>query len=166
MPQAQITNIAGADGEGFSSGPVMQDVVNTTTTAILNGALVAIQTPVTTTTTTIFGFGTATSVATTAPLNVGIAGVGVGATIAAAGAVGQAGGRGLIVTHGHARALVDNTTTPTVVGHRLIIGGTTAGCLSDSGTTAGTLGLNYGVVLEALATTTTGTLVNIWFEKM
>jgi hypothetical protein len=164
MPQAQLTNIAGADGEGFSSGPVMQDIVNTTTTAILSGALVAIQTPITTTTTTIFGVGTATSVATTAPLNIGIGSAG-GSSIAAAGAVGQAGGFGLAVTHGHTRALVDSTTTPTVVGHRLIIGGTTAGCLSDAGTTTAAAGLNYGVVLEVLTTVAAGTLVNIWFEK-
>jgi hypothetical protein len=167
MPQAQLTNVAGADGESFATGPVMQDVCNTTTTAIPTGALVAIQTPITGTTTTIFGVGNATSVATTAPLNVGIcaSGKGGGTSISAAGTAGQAGGLGQIVTHGHVRALVDNTTTPTVVGHRLIIGGTTAGCLSDSGATTAAAGVNYGVVLEALTPTTTGTLTNIWFEK-
>ena len=167
MPQAQLTNIAGADGEAFATGPVVQDVTNSTTTAIPLGTLVALQTPITTTTTTIFGVGAATSVATTAPLNVGVAigGAAPSTSIAAAGAVATAGGTGQAVIHGHCRALVDNTTTPTVVGHRLIIGGTTAGCLSDAGTTTAAAGLNYGVVLEALTPTTTGTLTNIWFEK-
>ena len=172
MPQAQITNIAGADAEGFSSGPVVQDVCNTTTTAIAFGTLVAIQTPITTTTTTIFGVGAATSVATTAPLNVGIAigggsNTGPGSTIPAAGAVASAGGTGQAVIHGHVRALVDSTTSPTVVGHRLIIGGTTAGTLSDAGTTTAAAGVNYGVVLEAvtISTVTNTSLVNIWFEK-
>lgn len=167
MPQAQITNISGEEGEGFTSGPVTQDVCNTTTTAIPVGTLVAIQTPITTTTTTIFGVGAATSVATTAPLNIGIAtgGAAPGTSIAAAGAAATAGGLGQVVTHGHCRALVDSTTSPTVVGHRLIIGGTTAGCLSDAGTTTAAAGVNYGVVLEALTPTTTGTLTNIWFEK-
>ena len=167
MPDALLTNIAGADGESFFTGPVVQDACNTTTTAIPQGTLVAIQTPITTTTTTIFGVGAATSVATTAPLNIGVAigGSAPGTSIAAAGTVATAGGTGQVVIHGHCRALVDSTTTPTVVGHRLIIGGTTAGCLSDAGTTTAAAGLNYGVVLEALTPTTTGTLTNIWFEK-
>ena len=165
MPQAQITEVGGIDGEGFFSGPVMQDITNSTTTAISNGMLVALQTPITTTTTTVFGFGIATSVATTAPLNIGIAVPGVGNTIAAAGSTGTAGGYGQAVTHGHCRALVDSTTSPTVVGHRLIIGGTTAGCLSDAGSTTAAAGVNYGVVLEAVTISGTSSLVNIWFEK-
>jgi hypothetical protein len=167
MPQAQLTNIAGADGESFATGAVIQDVSNTTTTAIPVGTLCAIQTPITGTTTTIFGVGAATSVATTAPLNIGIAigGYSPATSIAAAGTAGQAGGTGQVVTHGHVRALVDSTTSPTVVGHRLIIGGTTAGCLSDAGTTTAAAGVNYGVVLEAVTISGASSLVNIWFEK-
>jgi hypothetical protein len=160
MPDALLTNVAGAEGEAFYTGPQIQDVVNTTTVAIPNGTLCAIATPITTTTTTIFGVAAATSVATTAPLNIGIA-VGGKYPTSSIGASGT----GQVVIHGHCRALVDSTTTPTVAGHRLIIGGTTAGCLSDSGTTTAAAGLNYGVVLEALTPTTTGTLTNIWFEK-
>ena len=122
MPDAQLTNVAGANGEGFSSGPLEQDIVNVTTTAIPQGTLVAIHTPITGSTTTIFGVGAATSVATTAPLNIGIAAPGPqssGTSIAAAGSVGAAGGNGKAVTHGHVMALVDSTTSPTVVGHRL-----------------------------------------------
>lgn len=156
MPQAQLTNVGGADGEGFSSGPVVQDVLNSTTVAIPVGTLVAIQTPITTTTTTQFTVATATSVNTTAPLNIGI-------VSSPAGLPGS--GYGQVVIHGHVRALVDSTTTPTVVGHRLIIGGTTPGCLSDNANTTAAAGLDYGVVLEALTTVTAGTLVNIWFEK-
>ena len=170
MPDAQLTNVAGANGEGFSSGPLEQDIVNVTTTAIPQGTLVAIHTPITGSTTTIFGVGAATSVATTAPLNIGIAAPGPqssGTSIAAAGSVGAAGGNGKAVTHGHVMALVDSTTSPTVVGHRLIIGGTTAGTLSDAGTTTAAAGVNYGVVLEAVTISTTAnvSLVNIWFEK-
>jgi hypothetical protein len=169
MPSAQLTNVGGADAEGFTSGPVIQDVCNTTTTAIAPGTLVAIQTPITGTTTTIFGVGTATSVATTAPLNIGVSvpATATGQSIAAAGTVGGVGGMGQAVIHGHVRALVDSTTSPTVVGHRLIIGGTTAGTLSDAGTTTAAAGVNYGVVLEAvtISTVTNTSLVNIWFEK-
>lgn len=164
MPTAQLTNIAGADGLGFSSGPQIQDVYNSSTTAtIAFGQLVAIVTPITTTTTTVFAVAVATTVNTTAPLNIGVAvgGVpdsGVGSSITTQGT-------GQVVVQGHCRALVDSTTTPTVVGHRLIIGGTTAGCLSDAGTTTAAAGLNYGVVLEVLTAVTAGTLTNIWFEK-
>jgi hypothetical protein len=170
MPVAQLTNIIGADGEGFSTGPQVQDVVNITTTAIAFGSLVALQTPVTGTTTTLFGVGTATSVATTAPLNIGIAigggpNTGTGSTIGAATTAGTAGQTGQVVIHGHTRALIDSTTSPTVVGHRLIIGGTTAGCLSDAGTTTAAAGVNYGVALEAVTISGTSSLVNIWFEK-
>lgn len=167
MPQAQITNVAGDDGEGFTSGPVCQDVVNITTTAIALGALVALQTPITGLTTTIFGVGVATSVATTAPLNIGInvGGSSPTTTIAAATTAGAVGGTGQVAIHGHCRALVDSTTSPTVVGHRLIIGGTTAGTLSDSGTTTAAAGLDYGVVLEAVTISGASSLVNIWFEK-
>lgn len=164
MPMAQLTNVAGVNGEGFSSGPSMQDVYNSSTSASIPfGTLVALVTPITTTTTTVFAVAVATSVATTAPLNIGVAaagqvGSGVGTSISTVGT-------GQVVVHGHVRALVDSTTSPTVVGHRLIIGGTTAGCLSDAGTTTAAAGVNYGVVLEAVTTTTAGTLVNIWFEK-
>ena len=156
MPQAQLTSVGGQDGESMFTGPVIQDVLNSTTTAIATGTLVAIVTPITTTTTTQFTVATATSVNTTAPLNIGI-------VVGSAGL--PASGYGQVVTHGHVRALVDSTTTPTVVGHRLIIGGTTPGTLSDAGSTTAAAGLNYGVVLEALTTVTAGTLVNIWFEK-
>jgi hypothetical protein len=161
MPTAQITNIAGADGEGFNTGPDIQDVFNSSTTAaIAYGALVAITTPITGTTTTQFEVATATSVATTAPLNIGIAVGGTAPTTTIA-----ASGTGQVVRHGHTRALVDSTTSPTVVGHRLIIGGTTAGCLSDAGSTTAAAGVNYGVVLEAVTISGTSSLVNIWFEK-
>ncbi len=164
MPQAQLTNVAGANGEGYSTGPVIQDVYNSSTSAtIAFGTLCALVTPVNSTTTTVFAVAAATSVATTAPLNVGIA-VG-GSTDSGTGSQINTLGTGQIVIHGHCRALVDSTTTPTVVGHRLIIGGTTAGTLSDAGTTTAAAGLDYGVVLEVLTTVTAGTLVNIWFEK-
>lgn len=170
MPVAQITVVAGQEGEGLASGPAIQDVCNVTTTAIPVGTLLALATTSFTwtgTTVTVFGVQAASSVSTTAPLNVGIAvgGNAPGTNILAAGTAGGTGGTGQMVIHGHTRALVDSTTTPTVVGHRLIIGGTTAGCLSDAGTTTAAAGLNYGVVLEALTPTTTGTLTNIWFEK-
>jgi hypothetical protein len=144
-------------------------VANVTTTAIPFGSLVAVTTPFTSTS-TVFGVGAATSVATTAPLNIGIAigggpNTGPGSTIAAAPAAGALGGTGQAVIHGHTRALVDATVSPTVVGHRLVIGGTTAGCLSDAGTTTAAAGLNYGVVLEAVTISGTSALVNIWFEK-
>lgn len=161
MPVAQLTNIAGVNGLGFSSGPQIQDVLNGST-AIPFGTLVALATPITTTTTTQFIVNAATSVATTAPLNIGIA-VG-GAQDAGPGSSIAANGTGQIVIQGHCRALVDSTTSPTVVGHRLLIGGTTAGSLSDAGTTTGAAGTNYGAVLEALTITSTS-LVNIWFEK-
>ena len=168
MPQAMITVVGGQDGEALFSGPLLQDVCNTTTTAIALGALVAIQTPITGLTTTIFGVGTATTTATLAPLNIGIS-VGAsntaGTTIPAAGSVGAVGGFGQVVTHGQCRALVDATTSPTVVGHRLIVGGTTAGALSDAGTTTAAAGVNYGVVLEAVTIASGTALVNVWFEK-
>jgi hypothetical protein len=161
MPQAQLTNVGGADGEGFSSGPQIQDVVNTTTVAIATGQLVALTTPITGSTTTQFAVGVATSVVTTAPLNIGIA---VGGTNVANN-IPASGGTGQVVIHGHVKALVDSTTSPTVVGHRLINAGTTAGSLSDSGATTATAGVNYGVVLEAVTISGTGSLVNVWFEK-
>jgi len=161
MPQAMITNVAGADGESFSTGPVMQDVVNTSTVAIPTGTLVAIKTPITGTTTTIFAVAAATSVATTAPLNIGIA---AGGNYPSSNILAN-NGTGQVVTHGHVRALVDSTTSPTVVGHRLIIAGTTAGALSDAGTTTAAAGVNYGVVLEAVTISSGTSLVNIWFEK-
>jgi hypothetical protein len=169
MPQAQLTNVADANVDGVSTGPQIQDVVNTTTTAIAFGALVALQTPYTQTS-TLFGVGTATSVAGTAPLNIGIAigggpNTGTGSTIGAAASAGLEGQTGQVVIHGHTRALVDSTTTPTVAGHRLVIGATTAGTLSDSGATTAAAGLNYGVVLEAITVSGTSSLVNIWFEK-
>jgi hypothetical protein len=169
MPQAQLTNVADANADGVSTGPQIQDVCNSTTTAIPFGGLVALVTPYTQTS-TIFAVANATSVATTAPLNIGIAigggpDTGTGSTIPAATASGSVGGLGQAVIHGHTRALVDSTTSPTVVGHRLIIGGTTAGCLSDAGTTTAAAGVNYGVVLEAVTISGTSSLVNIWFEK-
>jgi hypothetical protein len=169
MPSQQLTNIAGADGDGVNTGPLVQDICNITTTAIPFGTLVALQTPFTQTS-TVFGVGVATSVATTAPLNIGIAigggpDTGTGSSVPAAGAAGGVGGFGQAVIHGHCRALVDSTTSPTVVGHRLIIGGTTAGTLSDSGATTAAAGLNYGVVLEAVTISGTSSLVNIWLEK-
>jgi hypothetical protein len=169
MQVQSLTNIADANVDGVATGPQIQDVINTTTVAIPFGSLVAIQTPYTQTS-TLFGVGAATSVATTAPLNIGIAigggpNTGTGSTIGAAGSAGGAGQTGQAVIHGHTRALVDSTTSPTVVGHRLIIGGTTAGTLSDSGTTTAAAGVNYGVVLEAITVSGTSSLVNIWFEK-
>ena len=169
MPSQQLTNIAGADGEGVNTGPAIQDVCNVTTVAIPFGALTALSTPFTQTS-TIFGVATATSVATTAPLNIGITigggpDTGTGSSIPAATTAGAAGGTGQVVVHGHTRALVDSTTSPTVVGHRLVIGATTAGCLSDSGATTAAAGLNYGVVLEAVTIAGTSSLVNIWLRN-
>jgi hypothetical protein len=154
VPQAQNTNIAGVNGLGFSTGPQVQDVLNGST-AVPFGTLVALATPITTNVTTTFVVNAATTVNTTAPLNIGISiGGGVGGSMAA-NATGQ------VVIHGHVRALYDNTS---VVGNRNIIG-TTAGSLHDAGTTTGTLGLNYGVALEAVTVGGTSLLVNIWFEK-
>jgi hypothetical protein len=164
MPQAQLTNIAGVNGEGFSSGPVMQDVWNSSTsTTIPFGTLCQLITPITTTTTTVFAVKAATTTAAQAPLNIGICagGVpdsGVGSAIAAPGV-------GTVVIHGHVRALFDATTSPTVAGHFAILGTTTAGSLTDSGGTTAAAGLDYGVVLEAITISSGTSLVNIWFEK-
>jgi hypothetical protein len=163
MPQAQLTNIAGADGEGFNSGPVMQDVYNSSTsTVILNGTLVQLITPITTTTTTIFAVKIATTTTTQAPLNIGIAS---GTEVTASGTGILAPGVGQAAIHGHTRALFDATTSPTVAGHYAILGTTTAGSLTDSGGTTAAAGLDYGVVLEAVTISSGQSLVNIWFEK-
>ena len=159
MPQAQLTNVAGADGEGFSSGPQIQDVVNGDTVAIPFGTLVQLVTPITGSTTTVFDVKNAPTTAAQAPLNIGIAITGgVGGSMAA-GATGQ------VVIHGHTRALFDATVSPTVAGHRAVIGGTTAGALADAGTTNAAAGLDYGVVLEAVTIASGTALVNMWFEK-
>jgi hypothetical protein len=154
MPTAQLTNIAGADGEGFSSGPLIQDVLNGDTIALPVGTLVALSTPITGTTTTQFKVATATTVAGTAPLNIGV----VVGTAIGVGATGQ------VCVHGHCRALVDSTVSPTVAGHRLVLGGT-AGSLSDSGATTATAGINYGAVLEPVTIASGTALVNIYFQK-
>ena len=160
MPQAQLTNIAGADGEGFSSGPVVQDCYNSSTsTAIPFGTLTQLITPITTTTTTVFAVKAATTTTTQAPLNIGVNITGGVGGSQAALATGQ------IVIHGHARALFDATTSPTVAGHYAILGTTTAGSLTDSGGTTAAAGLDYGVVLEAITISSGTSLVNIWFEK-
>jgi hypothetical protein len=157
MPHAQLTNIAGADAEGFSSGPVIQDVQNTSTSATIPiGTLVVLHTPITTTTTTVFTVGVATTTAAAAPLNIGVC---TGTIIPVNPGTGQ------VVIHGHVRALFDNTGTGVTSGDTIIIAGTTAGCLGDSGGTSATAGRNYGVILETLTAAVGGTLVNIWFEK-
>jgi hypothetical protein len=164
MPMAQLTNIAGADGLGFSSGPVIQDVYNSSTTVTIPfGTLVQLVTPITTTTTTVFAVKPATTTASQAPLNIGVA---VGASQdAGPGSAIASPGTGQVVIHGHCRALFDATTSPTVAGHYAIIGGTTAGALTDSGGTTAAAGLDYGVVLEAITISSGTSLVNIWFEK-
>jgi len=170
MPDALLTNVAGAGGEGSLvgayAGPVTQDVVNTTTTAIPNGTLCAIQTPIAGPTPALYGVGASSATATTAPLDMGVAIGGAGPTtsIAAAGVSGGVGGLGQVAIHGFCRALLDASVSPTVVGHRLIRSAATAGALADAGTTVAAAGLNYGVVLEAVTISGTG-LVNIWFEK-
>lgn len=159
MPTAQLTNVNGADGEGFSTGPQIQDVVNGDTIALVVGTLVALVTPITGTTTTTFAVKTATTVAGTAPLNIGVV---VGGQAPATSI--PVGGTGQVVIQGHCRALVDSTVSPTVAGHRLVIGAT-AGSLSDSGATTAAAGLNYGAVLEPVTIASGTSLVNIWLEK-
>jgi hypothetical protein len=163
MPQAQLTNIIGAGGETpLASGPVTQDAVNQTASVIPQGTLCAAVTPITGVTTAVFAVAPTSTVATTAPLDIGpvVAGPSPGST-----SIPASGGTGQLCTHGQCRALVDNSVTPTVVGHRLIRSAATAGLLADAGTTVAAAGLNYGVVLEAVATGAAGTLVNIWYEK-
>lgn len=164
MPMAALTNVAGVNGLGYMSGPVTQDVYNSsTTTAIPFGTLVQLITPITTTTTTVFAVKAATTTASQAPLNIGIA-IG-GAQDAGVGSSIAAPGTGQVCIHGHCRALFDATTSPTVAGHYAILGTTTAGSLTDSGGTTAAAGLDYGVVLEAITISSGTSLVNIWFEK-
>ena len=155
MPSQQLTNIAGADGEGFNTGPVIQDVLNGST-AVPFGTLVALATPITLGTTSQFIVNAAVATAATAPLNIGISiGGGVGGSMAA-NASGQ------VVIHGHVRALYNNTS---VVGNYAILATALAGALHDSGGTTAAAGLNYGVALEAVTISSGSSLVNIWFEK-
>jgi hypothetical protein len=164
MPSAQLTNVSGANGEGFSSGPVIQDVQNHSTTAVIAfGTLVALTTPITTTTTTVFQVGIATTTAALAPLNIGVA-VGGAQDAGPGSSIAVNPGTGQVVIHGHCRALMDNTNTGVTTGDRIIIG-SAAGFLGDAGGTTAAAGLDYGVVLETLTAASTGTLVNIWFEK-
>jgi hypothetical protein len=166
MPHAQLTNILGANGEGFSTGPVIQDVQNASTTVTLPfGTLAVLTTPITTTTTTVFTVGKATTTATAAALNIGVVIQGGGES-GPGSAMAVNPGTGQLCIHGHCRALFDETGTGVTLGDYIIVGGTTAGCLGDSGGTTAAAGRNYGVILETISISTqAGTLVNIWFEK-
>jgi hypothetical protein len=161
MPVGQLNNVSGAGGETLSSGPQIQDVVNTSATAIPVGTLVAVATPIVGPTPSVFGVAASSTVATTAPLDIGIAigGAGQGSSIAANNGAGQ------VVIQGFVRALVDSSVSPTVVGHRLIRSATVAGAMADAGVTTGAAGLNYGVILEAVTISSGTQMVNVWFQR-
>jgi hypothetical protein len=157
-----LTNTTGFGGETpLVAGPVCQDVDNSTATAIPTGTLCAVTTPIVGATATSFTVAPSSATATTAPLDIGVvvSGQSPGSSIPASGGTGQ------LCTHGYCRALLDNSVSPTVVGHRVIRSAGTAGALADAGTTVAAAGLNYGVVLEAVTIGAGTALVSIWFEK-